>query len=775
MNADIRPSWEAPLQAADALRRLGVVRVHDSERPPTRPRPAQDTIFAVFSESSDDAGHFLGLVSGQDAAAYPHRIFADLIGLHRIEPVPADMLLEDLGQRIARLGLVMVPVLDEQQRFIGVATRTSLLEALLTRQQELLEQTRRLNHQIEQDRQRKASWAERLQGLHDATRQILRLLSRTTVEQDLLQGGIEALAHLMCARYGAIGLLDAQGHLHQFMHTGLTTAQAQRIGAPPQGHGLLGVVIQQDVSLRIDDLSADPRSAGFPAHHPVMTSLLAVPISQAGKVFGRIYLCDKIDGTPFTAEDELLAGSFASSLSLVIDNARRLEEVQHTRLRLDRVAHFDELTGLPNRALFHERLEQALGSALRDGRSLSVLFLDLDNFKLINDTRGHELGDQLLEKVAERLRHTIGGAGLIARMGGDEFTVLLGPDEQACEPERAAQVAREVLAALHDPFDLQGERFFLGASIGIAIAPQDASTPTVLIRQADTAMYHAKARGRNNLQFFTPNLDQAIQRRMHLEARLREALDAHHFELHFQPQVDLVSGRLIGAEALLRWPRPEDGQITTPDQFIPVAEETGLIVPLGEWVLRQACEQAARWQHAGQGPLRIAVNLSAEQFRHADLPRLVREVLDSSGLSPDLLELEITESLLIQDDASILTAMEALRAQGVHFAVDDFGTGYSSLSYIRNFPVETIKIDQSFIRHGVGDPSATALIEAIIAMAASLNLRVVAEGVETPEQLALLRSLHCGHAQGYLFGRAMPAAEFAALLHARTQGEASAR
>ncbi|MEX8497901.1 EAL domain-containing protein [Leptothrix ochracea] len=743
------------LVAMDALADVLIVRVTADQR--HKPGQwAQSGVYAVFDE--EDPAVFLGLVTEQDVATYPQRIFADLLRLNPISPVLHDVSLAALGALMESQGWRTLPVVDAEKTFLGVVTRASWLAALLARQKWLLEETRKLNEQIELDRQQKLNWASRLQDLHEAGRTLLALLAHSTIERDLLQGGIEALVKVIHARYGAIGILDADGHLSQFVHTGISAKAAHHIHDMPQGRGLLGVVTHQDVALRIDDIHADPRSAGFPAHHPHMTSLLAVPISHLGRVYGRIYLSDKTDSEPFSAEDELLTRSFASSLSLVLDNARRLEEVQLARHRLDLIAHFDALTGLPNRALLMQRLDHALALAQRQGTALSVLMLDLDNFKRINDARGHEQGDQLLNKVAERLRSVLNEDDLLSRLGGDEFAMLCtGRDHEA-----TARWAQNVLASFKPPFDILNDQFFLSVSIGVACYPADSDSAAGLIRKADTAMYQAKESGKNSVRFFTADMDQAVQMRTRLEVQLRRALDQNEFRVYFQPQVDLRTHRIVGAEALIRWVR-EDGSMCPPSEFIPVAEETGLITPIGEWVLRQACAEAARWQRLSATPVSLAVNLSAYQFRHQDLSRLVQEILRETGLPAPMLELEITESLLVQDDLSVGTTMQDLRHLGVHFTVDDFGTGYSSLSYIRRFPVETIKIDQSFIRYCVQDHSAATLVEAILAMASSLNLRVVAEGVETIEQRELLRSLRCGYAQGYYFGRPMPAEDFAAL------------
>ena len=450
------------------------------------------------------------------------------------------------------------------------------------------------------------------------------------------------------------------------------------------------------------------------------------------------------------------------TLELARANAGLQAEVTERRLADQRVvhmAHHDALTGLPNRTLFADRVGQAIARAHRKGGKLAVLFLDLDRFKNVNDSLGHAIGDLLLTAVAARLTACLREEDTAARLGGDEFIISLPDVTGAAE---AASVAGRILAELAKPFAIAKHQLHADGSIGIALYPGDGDTAETLMRNADTAMYHAKESGRANYQFFSAQMTERVSRRLSTETDLRRALEHGEFKLHYQPLVNLAAARIEGAEALLRWPQP-DQRLMPPAEFIPIAEDTGLIVPLGEWVLLEACAQAQAWQTQHPG-LRIAVNLSARQFRQKDLIGMIERVLGETGLAPALLELELTESMLMHHAEETIVILKRLDEMGVRLAIDDFGTGYSSLSYLKRFPIHTLKIDRSFVRDISTDPDDAAIVTAIVAMARSLNLSVTAEGVETDEQAAFLRSLACHKAQGYHFGRPMPAAEFAARL-----------
>jgi diguanylate cyclase (GGDEF)-like protein/PAS domain S-box-containing protein len=443
---------------------------------------------------------------------------------------------------------------------------------------------------------------------------------------------------------------------------------------------------------------------------------------------------------------------------------RDVSERVRSEERMWRLAHFDELSGLPNRLLFRQLLEQAIRDANRERKSIAVLFVDLDRFKLINDTVGHDGGDMVLRQVAARLRQCLREADLLSRFGGDEFAALL---REIDDPEAARASAQRVLAAVAQPYDISGETYHLSASIGISIYPGDSPDATALLRNAELAMYRAKDQGKNNFQFHSPQMNAHSLEYVVLERSLRRAIELDEFMVHFQPQVDLTDGRIVGAEALLRWNLPEVGMIP-PVKFIPLAEETGLIVPIGRLVLMRACVAAKKWQESGLRDFRVAVNLSPRQFNQSELVIDIINILEDSGLPPEHLELEITESMVMANPEGATAILRELRAVGVHLAIDDFGTGYSSLGYLKRFPVHTLKIDHSFIKDIPADPDDVAITQAIIAMGHSLRLEVVAEGVETAEQLDFLRKNGCDYMQGYLVGKPMPADEFNRLLAERT-------
>jgi len=431
--------------------------------------------------------------------------------------------------------------------------------------------------------------------------------------------------------------------------------------------------------------------------------------------------------------------------------------IKQSQAQLAHLAHHDPLTDLPNRLLFHDRLGHALSRADRDGSQLAVLFIDLDRFKHINDSLGHLAGDGLLQEVARRLTGAVRKEDTVARMGGDEFTLLL---EDLRRPEDAAVLARKLLEALGDPYAIAGRELFVTASVGISLYPRDGRSAEELVRNADAAMYQAKDAGRNGYHFYTPELTAAALQRVHLEADLRRALGRGELVVHYQPQIELGSGRLIGAEALVRWRHPEQGLIA-PDRFIHLAEDTGLIIELGELVLRAACRQAMDWLASGVPIERIAVNVSAQQVQRSDFVGTVRDVLADTGLPPRHLELEVTETFIMGQAEEGIRALHQLREMGVRLAVDDFGTGYSSLGYLKRLPIHMLKIDRSFVSELHGDSEDLAIAKAVIALGRTLGLQVIAEGVEHDDQAGLLLAEGCHYAQGYLFGRPLEGADFA--------------
>ncbi len=433
-----------------------------------------------------------------------------------------------------------------------------------------------------------------------------------------------------------------------------------------------------------------------------------------------------------------------------------ISQLKRSEAQLEYLAHHDPLTDLPNRLLLQLRVQHAIDQAARDDRHVALLFIDLDRFKNVNDSLGHPAGDELLKAIATRLRARLREVDTLARLGGDEFVLLI---ESMEAPEDAAHVAQMLIELLQAPFRLaQGREIYIGASIGIAVFPEDGTTVTELIQHSDVAMYQAKDSGRGALRFYTESMSRVVQDRLNLDNRLRRALERGEFALHYQPQIDMASGRVIGAEALVRWLDPDEGLIS-PARFIPVAEETGLILPIGEWVLRTACAQARIWQDAGHD-LCIAVNLSARQLQQPKFAQLLASLIEEFGLEHGRLDLELTESTLAVDHAQTEARLRDLKALGVVLSIDDFGTGYSSLAYLKRFPIDVLKIDQSFVREIPHDRNDMEIAATIIAMAHTLKLRVIAEGVETEEQLAFLKERRCDAWQGYLCSKPIPAEDF---------------
>jgi diguanylate cyclase (GGDEF)-like protein/PAS domain S-box-containing protein len=467
------------------------------------------------------------------------------------------------------------------------------------------------------------------------------------------------------------------------------------------------------------------------------------------------------DGSEAAIEDSAapihtLNGKIAGAVMVFHD----ITAAEAMAAKMAHLAHHDYLTDLPNRVLLNDRIAQAIVRAERNGTTLAVLFLDLDNFKHINDSLGHATGDKLLQSVAQRLLTCVRSSDTVSRQGGDEFVVLLSEDKYA---EDAALTADKILAALAVPHSVAGHELHVTTSIGISVYPADAKNGETLLKNADTAMYQAKEKGRNNYQFFKSDMNVRAVERQVIEINLRVALERQEFVLQYQPKVNLDTGMITGAEALLRWMHPKWGEVQ-PDRFVPVAEDCGLIIPIGHWVLREACAQAKRWEDAGLKPVSVAVNISALEFRHKDFVAGVRVILNETGLKPSSLQLEITESVLMCNAESSIAILQQLKTMGVQLAVDDFGTGYSSLSYLHQFPIDVLKIDQSFV-HDIGSTNGNGIIvSAVIAMGTSLKQRVVAEGVEEPAQLAFLKARHCEEGQGYIFSRPLGAEQFAALL-----------
>ncbi len=442
---------------------------------------------------------------------------------------------------------------------------------------------------------------------------------------------------------------------------------------------------------------------------------------------------------------------------------RKTAELSDKAARLEHLANHDPLTSLPNRKLFFDRLKQSLRRAEREDTMLAVLYIDLDQFKQVNDSFGHAIGDEVLKEIAARLEHQIRGEDTIARLGGDEFAVVMEPLKEA---ENTMHCVQRLSSVFKEPVMVQDQHFVLSASIGISLFPQDGTDAHTLLRNADTAMFKAKEAGRGTFQFYVEEMTRYAVERAKLEADLREALEGNGLEVHYQPQIGLKDGQIVGFEALARWRHPELGMLS-PKQFIPLAEDSGLILPLGEWVLRAACRQISQWHSEGMQAGFVAVNISAHQLADYALLDVVKKILRETGCRPEWLELELTESAIMTQTRQAVSVMNQLRELGVQLAIDDFGTGYSSLAYLRLLPITKLKIDRSFIKHVSENVDDVAIVRAVTALGKTLNLKVVAEGVETGEQEALLRSEGCDDVQGYYYSRVLPAAEAKELL--RTQ------
>ncbi|SFV11597.1 diguanylate cyclase (GGDEF) domain-containing protein [Pseudoduganella namucuonensis] len=484
-------------------------------------------------------------------------------------------------------------------------------------------------------------------------------------------------------------------------------------------------------------------------------------LRQALKVAQTVAAGDLTSRIEVTSHDE--TGQLLQALKDMNDSlARSVDEHKRLEALLQHQASHDTLTGLPNRALLQDRLKQAIATAVRSPSPIWIIFVDLDRFKLVNDSLGHKAGDAMLKQVAARLQSAVREADTVARLGGDEFVLVL-PERIDGSGSLSAAVVQRILDAVAQPMMIEGHEFVTTCSMGIAVHPNDGADGETLMTHADIAMYCAKEVGRNNFRFYSPAMDARILERLRLEGELRHALERDEFELHYQPQVDLRSGRIVGMESLIRWNHPELGMIS-PARFITLAEETGLIVPIGAWVIRTACAQNQAWQRAGLGRLRVAVNLSARQFAQKNLAEFIMNILDETGLAAEDLEIELTESLVMTDVERAVGVLDDLKRIGVQLSIDDFGTGYSSLSYLKRFPIHVLKIDQSFVRDIATGADDAAIVALIISLAHSLKLNVIAEGVETPEQLAYLNLHDCDEMQGYFFSKPVPAEAFEKML-----------
>src|SRR5919197_4214541 len=617
---------------------------------------------------------------------------------------------------------------------------------LTLRHLRMLEQERRLRAEL-QERQRLLEQLSRLQ----------RAIANRAPLQEILDAITAGAAELLGDEVVALRLLDTDdpSYTVTMSSCGLRPELAERLWRIPASSGVGGRAITEGTLVCAHDyVNAPEVLEELAADH--LQAAMAAPVREGSQIVGCLTVGSYHPERVYSESEQLALRSFADHVSLALTDAKTLDAV--------RQAFHDALTGLPNRALFLDRLEHALARARRAKATLTVLFVDLDRFKLINDTLGHAAGDELLVQAAQRLRASVREADTPARFGGDEFAVLLEDDTHTAD---AIQVAQRVIDALKVPFDVRDREAFVSASVGIATSHAGQEDAADLLRNADVAMYRAKQEGSGTYHVFEPGMQVALMERLELEADLQRAVEQQEFSVVYQPIMSLEKPVMSGFEALVRWSHPTRGMVS-PADFIPLAEETGLILPIGHWVLNEACRQAAQWQleYPADPPRTVSVNLSARQLRQAGLVQEVDGALAASGLDPRLLVLEITESLLIQDTEATIAKLRELKGLGVHLAIDDFGTGYSSLSYIRQLPVDILKVDKSFIDAVHESPEASAVARVIIRLGRTLNLRTVAEGIEESAQVEALRAMQCQLGQGYLFAKPLSSAELEQLLSA---------
>jgi diguanylate cyclase (GGDEF)-like protein len=615
---------------------------------------------------------------------------------------------------------------------------------LTLRQLRMLAEERRLRAEL-QERQRLLEQLSKLQ----------RAIANRAPLQEILDAVTAGAAQLLGDEVVGLRLLDADDSRYTLLisSSGLQPELAKRLWRTPIGSGAGGRAIVEGTLVCVTDYSGAAEALDeLAADH--LQAAMAAPVREDGQIVGSLAIGSYRAGRVYSESEQAALLNFADHVSLALTDARTLDAV--------RQAFHDTLTGLPNRALFLDRLEHALARARRGQATLAVLFVDLDRFKLINDTLGHAAGDELLVQAGQRLRATVREVDTPARFGGDEFAILLEDNHDIPD---ATHVAQRVIDTLQAPFGVGGREVFVSASVGIATSHAGQEDAAELLRNADVAMYRAKHHGSGGYHIFEPGMRVALMERLELEADLQRAVEQQEFTLVYQPIMSLKEPAISGFEALVRWSHPTRGLIS-PMDFIPLAEETGLILPIGRWVLREACQHAARWQrdHPTDPPRSVSVNLSARQLQQAGLVHEIADALVASGLDPGCLILEITESVLIQDTEATIARLAELKGLGVRVAIDDFGTGYSSLSYLRQLPVDILKIDKSFIDGVQESPEASAVARAIIRLGHTLSLQTVAEGIEEPTQVDTLHKMQCDLGQGYLFAKPLSSAELEELL-----------
>jgi diguanylate cyclase (GGDEF)-like protein len=597
---------------------------------------------------------------------------------------------------------------------------------------------------------------------------VQRSISQRSPLNEVLDAITEGAATLLDERVVALSLVDVDDDSTVVLvsSAGVAGAQLDAIRRLPVGEGAVGQAISDDRLVVMEDYAHAPNALPPIAAHGLRAAM-AAPVHENGKAVGSLAVGSYRDGRRYTPYERETLWAFAQQASVALNDARTVDALNRSFSDAVHQALHDSLTALPNRALLIDRLDHALARARRWGSAISVLFVDLDDFKVVNDSLGHRVGDQLLTEVADRLRRCIRSSDTAARLGGDEFAVLL---EDAGDGLDATTVAERILDDLRRPSTVDGHDVLANASIGIAGTTSGTEEAGELLRNADMAMYRAKSQGKGRFAFFEPEMHTALLERLELEAEMRRGIEAGEFRLHYQPIVTVDDGRVVGLEALVRWQHPVRGMVP-PASFIPLAEESGLIVPLGRWVLGEACRYLRAWQEETPPPtpVYVSVNVSAHQLHQIGYAREVAEVLEATGLDPASLVLEITESVFMQDSEATLEKLAELRAVGVRLALDDFGTGYSSIGYLRRFPIDVLKIDKSFVDALGTQTQDASLADAIVAMGAALNIETLAEGVEDADQHDRLRALGCNFAQGYLFARPLEPSVLTALL-ARSQG-----
>lgn len=591
------------------------------------------------------------------------------------------------------------------------------------------------------------------------------------LDSRLVNGSLENVDRGELDRYVRTNLLDESVlRLNVWTSEGfLAYSSEPKLAEKNYGLGeLLSAALGGEVVVFVEQL-ANPTGEhlGFLDRNKILEAYAPLRLGESRQVVGAVEVYSDYDAVAaqIAATKRRVYGGIAVSVcvlfvALLILVKRDSDRMRRQETQLTYAAYHDSLTGLPNRRLFSDRLTVAVAQALRQGEPLGVVLIDMDHFKLLNDSWGHTTGDELLQGVANRLKDAAREGDTVARLGGDEFVLVLSGIRR---PEDLAEVTEKLLSNLREHWQLDRGDFQITASAGIAIYPQDGKDAENLLKSADTAMYEAKDAGRDTYRFYNAAMNAKFMMRFEMERALRRALKQSEFVVHYQPVVDVATGEIVSAEALVRWQDPEQGLIGAGD-FIAIAEETGLIVPLGEWVLRSACVQTKAWRDAGLAHLGLAVNLSGRQFRHPNLVASIRQVLKDTQLDPSCLQLEITETIAMQDIDLSIPTLESLRELGLATAVDDFGTGYSSLAYLKDLPMDTLKIDRSFLENVVTDSRDAVIVANTIALAHGLHLTVIAEGIETEEQLAFLREHHCDQFQGFLFSEPLPAAAFERLL-----------